>query len=96
MVDKIDYGEALGEGVPEHTVDGLRRYFDGGLPPGGFLRAVFANDMDAALSCADSLNAAAIGPLLRWLQLHAPVVAWGSVEAVEGWLERHAQLRDSA
>lgn len=73
--------------VPEHLQPGLVRYLGDGIRPGGFLCAVLANDLAGAVSRADGDSAKGLVPLVRFLFDYAPVLAWGSTEAVENWID---------
>ncbi len=64
------------------------RYLVAGRRPGDFLQAVIRNDLREAVSRADDDNQAL---LLAWVQLlymHAPAGSWGSLAALEEWIER--------
>ncbi len=70
--------------LPEHMRDGALRYILDGIPPGDFMRAVFANDLVEAAGRADAKNRAA---LFQWVQFLfvAPRGCWGSEAAVDAW-----------
>ena len=77
--------------VPEHLHDGLMYYLAFHKPPGSFLRHVLENDLRGAVNRADEVSAAALSAIVRFLVNYAPIVAWGSAEAVEGWLANGAR-----
>jgi hypothetical protein len=72
--------------VPKHLRGGLQRYLEDGIEPGSFLLACIEDKFSEALSRSESLeDLKAVG---RWLQLHAPALAWGSVEKRVAWQVR--------
>jgi len=78
----IDYGI-----LPEHMRDGARHYVENHFEPGGFLQAVFENNLVRAFSLADEINEKAMRQWARFLHNEAPRRCWGSREAVQNWLE---------
>jgi hypothetical protein len=83
----INYKEGIDNGVPEPTMDALKRYIEMRLPPGGFLTAVLENKLYESLSKADGGNLKAIEEIVAWVYWHAPGKCWGSVKKVNAWLE---------
>jgi len=81
------------EMLPAHMVNGMIDYFEAGLPPGGFLRAVLANDLAGAFAHADHINKPRIGDFVNWLYWEAPgrPYGWGSYEAIDKWVEEAQQ-----
>lgn len=79
--------------IPSHLFEGLDRYFKQGLRPGGFLYAVLTNDLkDAMLRWAGGgYNPAS--DLVKFFCAEVPAPSWGSVDAVEKWIENHAAER---
>jgi hypothetical protein len=69
----------------EHLIDGLARFFNNGLRPGGFLCAVLANDLKDAIVRAKGTSFEALPSLIELLNMHAPAPAWGSQEAFDSW-----------
>ncbi len=84
---EVDYSKC-----PPDLEEGFRRYVDGGVPTGGFLRAVLENDLSLAVKRADLVNRRRIHDVVRFLD-ELPPVCWGSKRKVEGWLELHAKAR---
>lgn len=74
--------------IPEHMHDTLRLYFDHGVRPGHFIRAVLAGDLIEAVSRADEDNMRALPEYVRWLYNYLPgrPNGWGSYEAVDDWI----------
>jgi len=67
------------------NLDGLKRYVEEHIPPGGFLRAVLENDLKEACARADDENLRVIPIYVAWLYKEAPNVCWGSKEKVHAW-----------
>ena len=68
--------------VPHHDRDGIIAYIETGRPLGGFLNAVFCNDLMAAYGRADSENQAAMQTIVTWIYNFAPSDCHGSPERV--------------
>jgi hypothetical protein len=62
-----------------------RRYIEDGTSPGGFVKAVLANDFSAAVTKADNTNGEALDAWAMWLTWDIPTDAWGDEEAVRNW-----------
>jgi len=74
--------------IPEYILDGLRRYKYNHLRPGDFLFHALANNFVDAAGHADPFTASALQNIAVWIYNYIPRNAWGSVEAVEAWIER--------
>lgn len=77
---------AYGKRIPEHMLDGVRNYVEHGLPPGGFMSAIFENNFVEATKRADEGNSQALwhwAYVLNW----APIGCWGSAAKVDEWIE---------
>jgi len=79
------YNEISAMGL-DYMVDGVRSYIEEGRPLGGFLRALFSNDLKGAFGRADINNTACMRFWVEWLINHAPVQCQGSEEAVDKWI----------
>lgn len=77
---------ALAPPVPAAVQVALQRYFERGLDPGGFVRAVLENDLVQAVLRHDGETD--LVELVRWLWQAAPSDAWGSPAQVDAWSER--------
>jgi len=75
-------------GIPEYMRDGLLSYVLHGLPPGGFLKAVLANDLKGAVNRADMNNLNAIERYVDFLHKYAPSDCWGNLGKVNSWFEK--------
>lgn len=76
-------------------LDSLERYFNHGIEPGSFLRAVLENDLRGAIKRADlDKPTAVIYALVCLLQEGAPDWGWGSREKVTAFLASFAANRE--
>ena len=72
--------------IPMHMHEGLRAYVEERRPVGGFLAAVFSNDLYDAVCRADVQNQKAIANYVIWLREYAPSECHGSPEAYDSWV----------
>ena len=70
----------------ERMVAGLDKYARHGVPTGGFLKAVLANDLAQAVGRADEESIVELRDIVRYVYNHLPATCWGSYERVEEWL----------
>lgn len=71
--------------IPEHMMENMFNYVHHGELLGGFLEAVFANDLFAATARADQ-NALKILPTyVKWIYNEVPHTCHGSYEIVKNW-----------
>ena len=80
-MDEYDY-----TGLPEHLQAGVRAYIEHHRDVGGFLAAVFMNDLSNAVGRADEENLPRLHEIVRWVYNEAPSGCWGSRETVQKWL----------
>lgn len=73
--------------LPSHMRDGMRRYLEDGIEPGGFALACLANELVGAFGRADDVNALAMREWAEWLYNECPSQAWGSREKVNAWIK---------
>jgi len=71
--------------LPEHLQGGMQRYVELGIDGGHFLRAILSNDLQGAVSHADSTNVNLLPEIVRWLYNEVPQGCWGSKENVDNW-----------
>ena len=81
------YETNLARRIPSHTLGGLQRYIEHGVPTGGFLEAVLSNNLRGACERADDLNQHALFEIVSWLYNDAPSGCWGSPAKHEAWLK---------
>lgn len=92
MSNVIDFNKARrldfeGYNIPDTTMGAIERYILDGFAPGGFLTAVFANDLYNAIGRADPWNTVAIKDICAWVYNRAPANSYGSYEIVRKFLE---------
>lgn len=68
------------------TMDGLVRYVEKGIPPGGFLESVLSNDLAMACAKADLANRYRLHEIVKFLFNYPPSSCWGAPEKVSRWL----------
>lgn len=76
--------------------ESLDRYVNDGIPTGGFLEAVIANDLMDAVGRADRENLHAIAAIAAYVYNDMPGDCHGSREVYDQWLHRHAERRRAA
>lgn len=76
------------QSLPSHMREPAVDYVLRGRPIGGFLTALFSNDLVWAVSSADAENQASIQLWAAFLVAVVPSNAWGSAEKVKAWQER--------
>jgi hypothetical protein len=81
--------------LPDHMQDGMRRYLEDGIEPGGFACAALANDLVGAAGKADMTNLHALHKWAMWLYNECPRYAWGSYEAIDRWIKRKEEERNA-
>jgi len=74
--------------IPERTLDGIKRYVEDRIPPGGFLTAVLENNLKESFARADDENLVTIFELVSYIYNRIPFICWGSPEKVKKWLKR--------
>jgi hypothetical protein len=72
----------------QEAKDSITRYVNEGVPTGGFLEAVLANDLMEAVGRADSTSLVNLFDICVFIYNEIPVAAHGSRERVAAWLER--------
>lgn len=75
------------------AIESLRAYADHGRPTGGFLEAVLSNDLMEAIERADESSLANLRAICSFVYNDLPMTCHGSREAVDAWLQRHAERR---
>ena len=73
--------------VPPQTLHSIDRYIAHGIPAGGFLGAVLANDLRGASLRADASNQIALVAIVAYLEERCPKECWGSYERVDKWIK---------
>lgn len=81
--------------MPAATLETLQGYIEHGIPPGGCVRAILANDLFGAMASADIGNRHSMHSICSWIYCHAPMNCRGSYEAVDAWIAGHLERRRS-
>jgi len=81
--------------ISPDLIDSLRRYVENGIPTGGFLRAILANDLKEACARADSYNRHSLFYIVEYCCNEIPSNSWGSYEKVDCWIENHEARREA-
>jgi hypothetical protein len=68
----------------------LLRYATDGVPVGGFLEAVLANDLSTAAARADAGNAGTLLAIAAFVTAELPRPCWGSYRIYQAWVGWHA------
>ena len=74
-------------GVEYATAEGIANYINYHRSVGGFLTAVFCNDLKESCARADSNNQGRLFLIVQFLYMYAPSPCWGSVDRHREWLE---------
>jgi len=82
--------------IPPHMMDGLTRYIEHGIAPGGFLTAVLENNLREACARADDINIRNLPAYIAYLYNDAPSACWGSPEKVDAWVANFRDPRDGS
>ena len=82
MKDNYNYDK-----VPvDYMVDSVRMYIEKGFMSGGFLTALFSNDLVGVYNRADKANEEAMKKWVTFLFNYAPASCWGSKQRVKDWI----------
>jgi hypothetical protein len=74
--------------IPEHCRASMKAYIERGVPLGGFLSSIVANDLVLAAQQADQHNIYRLKDYALFLHGEAPSEAWGSAKAYQSWVKR--------
>lgn len=72
--------------IPAHTLEEINNYAVYKFPPGGFVKGVLSNDLEAAVFRADGHNRSKLPEIMSYILNEVPFAAWGSAEKVNFWL----------
>lgn len=72
--------------LPTATAEAARRYIQDRIKPGGFLLALFSNQLTESYLRADDENLAAMSKWVKFLINDAPITCWGSPQRVQDYL----------
>lgn len=71
--------------VPTHLQDGIKNYIEQGVPMGGFLHAVFGNDLFETFSKADGESRKWVFSIVTYIYNYAPGACHGHYDKVAEW-----------
>jgi len=80
--------------IRDEMMEGLLRYIEKGIHPGGFLRAVLSNNLHHAVNNADEDNMATLPAYVGYLVNKAPGGCWGSADIVNTWIKTKREERN--
>ena len=75
--------------IPDHMMKNIKGYVEGKEYLGGFLTAVFANDLMQAVGRADEINMELIPIYSSYIYNFLPLNCHGSYEIIENWYKKH-------
>ena len=85
------------QGIESETYEALKDYVLNHRDPGGFLTAVFSNDLMEAVLRGNPDSRFALPQICEYIFHHCPGECWGDSEAVEKWISvpnaNHQRLR---
>ena len=88
-LDRFSY-----KSIPDHMMESMKLYVSDGRPLGGFLEAVFANDLFKATSKADEINIEILPIYVCYIYNELPDGCHGSYEIVDEWIKKHRKAVD--
>jgi len=74
--------------INSQMMEGIRRYIEKGLPPGGFLTAIITNDLRGAVEHADYFNINHIPAFVAYFVNEAPGPCYGSKAIMKTWTDK--------
>ena len=77
--------------IPQRMGPGIVNYIDNHILPGGFLQAVFENNLVDAIGKADRENIGNLPAYVSYLYNEVPSPYWGSPEKVKKWVSMRNQ-----
>jgi hypothetical protein len=79
--------DCVRKSIPPTSAETLANYVYHGLPPGNFLRALLANDLQSAFRYADLHNRDKMQWWALVVHLYCPGDCHGSYEIVDDWID---------
>lgn len=73
--------------LPQYMHGGVIAYIETGREPGGFLLALFSNDLKGSFGHADHVNAQFMREWVEYMYNYMPGASQGSPEIVECWMQ---------
>ena len=72
--------------APAHSANAYKKYYQEGIDPGDFIRAVLANDLMSAVKRADPSNIKCLVEHVAFVYEELPFVCSGNLERVSKWM----------
>lgn len=89
IIDYFDYSL-----IPDVILENIKEYVENGRPLGGFLYAIFTNDLWAATGRADSINLPLIPLYVNYIHNQTPFGCHGNCYMVKKWMESKQKQRE--
>lgn len=81
------------ENIPLYTKQIIDDYVEHGVPPGGFVRAVLANDLMGAFKAADMNNTCSMHEIVCYVYSEIPAGCHGSHAIIDEWINNKRKQR---
>lgn len=81
--------------IPARFIENIKYYVEEGCPLGGFLEAVFSNDLWLATSRADDENLPLIPVYVKYIHNNTPFGCHGSPAIVKQWMESKRKEKEA-
>lgn len=81
---------------PDEIIESLRLYVERGVPVGGFLEAVLANDLQEAVARADMNNTRRLGDIVAFVYYHVPIGCYGSRDLIRDYIQHVRETGEGA
>jgi hypothetical protein len=78
--------------IPENMMRSMKNYVSKGDKLGGFLQAIFANDLLGSFSRADKTNLPLISIYVTYVHWETPFQCHGSYEIIQNWINEKQNL----
>ena len=82
--------------IPKFHMECMLSYVNDGIPMGGFLTALFANDLSRTFSRSDEENFEIIPVYVSFIHNEVPSTCHGSYEIVKEWIRSKHDLSKEA
>lgn len=93
MSDDDVYDKVV-EFAPLDMIKSAKLYVSQGIPPGGCLHAILANDLMESFGRADQWTAKYMVNIVKYVYNQMPAASHGSYEKVDAWLKMHQDKRE--
>lgn len=80
--------------IPDHMMKNMNNYVKGEEYLGGFLTALFANDLFRTYSAVDHINMPLIPIYISYVYNKLPYTCHGSYEIIENWYKEKMEKKN--